>query len=326
MYNKGGMIMTPINRKLLKDNAKVALKHNFWIAVIVVLVGSFLGSNWTGLMSNSSSGSSSGYSSGSEVTSTQETLLRLQNVINFVTDAEFNYNYDDSQSDEKNIEDFYAEFLSYFNMTHEEFMGIIAGSIVVIMIIITILSIITMCIQFVIGSFVSAPVGVGVRKFFMNNRKAAGKFMDMFDAFGKGKYMNTVKAMFSSNIRIFGWSLLFYFPGLVKFYQYYFMAYIMAENPNITPQRAREISSKMSYGHKWQIFVLELSFLGWIFACVGLIVLLSVCTCGILLLPSMLLVYPLSAYQQATFAELYAERREYALVTGMVSEQELCGF
>ncbi len=319
--------MAPINRKLLKDNAKVALKHNFWIAVLVVLVGSFLGSNWTGLMGNSSSGSySSGYSSSSEVTSTQGVLLRLQNVINFVTDSDFNYDYDDSQSDENNIEDFYAAFLNYFNMSHDEFMGIIAGSLVVIMIIITIISIISMCIQFVIGSFVSAPVGVGVRKFFMNNRKASGKFMDMFDAFGKGKYMNTVKAMFSANIRIFGWSLLFYFPGLVKFYQYYFMAYIMAENPNITPQRAREISSKMSHGHKWQIFVLELSFLGWIFVCVGLIVLLSVCTCGILLLPSMLLIYPLSAYQQATFAELYAERREYSLMTGMVSEQELCGF
>lgn len=321
--------MSPINRRLLKDNAKVALKNNFWVAILVLLVGSFLGCNWNGLTGNSTSGSVgryTNYSSNSEVTATQSMLLQLQNVINFVTDSEFDYDYDESKTDSKNIEDFYAEFLSYFDLTHENFMGMIATSIVVIMVVLTIVSIITICIQFAIGSFVSAPVGVGVRKFFMNNRKASGKFTDMFDSFGKGRYMNTVKAMFSVNIRIFGWSLLFYFPGLVKFYQYYFAAYIMAENPNITPQRAREISTQMSSGHKWQIFVLELSFIGWMLACVGLILLLSICTCGILMLPSMLLIYPLSAYQHATFAELYAERREYALVTGMVSEQELCGF
>ena len=41
--------MEPINRPLLKENAKQVLKRNFWMAMLVCLVGGLLGGNWTGL-------------------------------------------------------------------------------------------------------------------------------------------------------------------------------------------------------------------------------------------------------------------------------------
>ena len=148
----------------------------------------------------------------------------------------------------------------------------------------------------------------------------------VFSAFTNGKYMKTVKSMFIANIQMYGWSLLFVIPGWIKYYQLYFMSYIMAENSDITPARAREISKKMTEGHKWQIFVLELSFLGWVILAALLMMLIMVCSCFILTIPSMLVMYPVTAYQYATFAELYAERREYALMTGIATADELRGF
>lgn len=315
--------MLPINRKLLKENAKTALKKGFWMAVLVILLGSLLGFNWNGI---TQSGGSFNISAYSQVQDTRAFLVNTQKLINFCAGSEFYYSYDSSRSDADNLMEFYNDFLVYFNMTHEEFMNLLIGSLVVIMGIMFIVGVISLCVKFAIGSFLSAPVGVGVRRFFMRNRKSAGKFTDMFSAFRDGRYMKTVKSMFLSNIRIFGWSLLFYFPGLVKYYQYYFVPFIMAENPSITPKRAREISTQMTTGHKWQIFVLELSFVGWLLVCFCIILGLTMFSCGLLMLPSLVFVYPLAAYQQATFAELYAERREYALVTGMVSGQELSGF
>jgi len=196
----------------------------------------------------------------------------------------------------------------------------------VLLVIIFIIDVIIVCIQFLIGSFLNAPIGVGVNYFFMKNRQAQGKFVDMFSAFFKGRYMKTVKTMFIANIQMYAWSLLFVIPGWIKYYQLYFVSYIMAENPDITPARAREISKQMTQGHKWQIFVLELSFIGWMLLALMLMIVISVMSCFILLLPSVLVLYPVVAYQYATFAELYAERREYALMTGIATSQELSGF
>lgn len=35
--------MEPINRKVLKENAKIALKNNFWMVMLITFVGSLLG-------------------------------------------------------------------------------------------------------------------------------------------------------------------------------------------------------------------------------------------------------------------------------------------
>lgn len=312
-----------MNRKLLKENAKTALKNNFWVAVLVVLVGSFLGSNWTGLMNTGGGSYSSVPASGGSV---KETLTEIQEEINSSATSEFNYSYDDTQSEAENIQEFCSEVFDYMDIDEDTFWGIITAFSIGILVVVIIASIIVFCIQFVIGTFLCAPIGIGVNLFFMKNRKAEGRFSNVFDAFGAGKYMNRVKAMFSSNIRIWAWSLLFYFPGMVKHYQYYFMSYIMAENPNISPERAREISTKMSDGQKWNIFVLELSFIGWIILYTIVMIFLTIISCGLLTLPSLLLAYPLNAYQEATYAELYTERREYALLSGVASADELIGF
>ena len=88
------------------------------------------------------------------------------------------------------------------------------------------------------------------------------------------------------------------------------MPYILAENPKLTGKRAREISDAMTDGEKWEMFVLELSFIGWF--------LLGALCCGV----GTMFVTP---YRQATFAELYAVQRQRVLEAGLATEEELPG-
>lgn len=75
---------------------------------------------------------------------------------------------------------------------------------------------------------------------------------------------------------IFLWSLLFIIPGIVKKYSYYLAEFIARDNPDMDANQCLKESERLMNGHKWEIFILELSFIGWM--------LLSSLTFGILLI------------------------------------------
>lgn len=70
-------------------------------------------------------------------------------------------------------------------------------------------------------------------------------------------------AFFTTNLFIFLWSLLFLVPGIIKSYEWALVPYLLAENPRIKGSEARDLSAQMMDGHKMELFVLQLSFLGW---------------------------------------------------------------
>ena len=61
-----------------------------------------------------------------------------------------------------------------------------------------------------------------------------------------------------------GWSLLFIIPGIIKQYSYAMTFYILAENPDMTANEAITESRQIMDGHKFELFVLRLSFIPWI--------------------------------------------------------------
>ncbi|MBQ6583447.1 MAG: DUF975 family protein [Mogibacterium sp.] len=79
--------------------------------------------------------------------------------------------------------------------------------------------------------------------------------------------------------------------GIIKAYAWRFVPYILAEKPDIDQKEARELSAAMMNGHKWNAFVYDLSFIGWIF--------LGVLTLGLLNL------FYVNPYKGASDAELY---------------------
>lgn len=320
--------MEPINRKLLKENAKKALKRNFWLIMLVCICATFLDASFNGL--NAGSGSYAG--------SVNKVVTRLGGGVDVASGHSFSdfYDYGLDESDIAdeikydweyaldNLEDKLQDSFGF--MQGMDAVSLMLVLFAVVCVVVLVIYVISLVISFLIGSFLGAPISVGYQRFFMLNRLNRGKLSDLFAAFGKNRYMNIVKTMFRTNIEIFLWRLLFYFPGLVKTYEYFFVGYIMAENPNIDAKRAKQLSKEMSNGHKWQIFVLQLSFLGWTCVFALEFILLTVFSCGFLSIPAMLLIYPLVGYQAATYAELYEERREYALVTNMAGRDELIGF
>lgn len=68
------------------------------------------------------------------------------------------------------------------------------------------------------------------------------------------------------------WSLLFVVPGIVKSYSYRMAYYIAVDHPEYTWRQCVDESIKMTNGHKMELFILDLSFIGWYFVgslCLG---------------------------------------------------------
>lgn len=68
---------------------------------------------------------------------------------------------------------------------------------------------------------------------------------------------------FLMSVYLFGWSMLFVIPGIVKRYSYSMTYYILAEHPYMTLDQAITISRTMMDGNKWRLFCLDMSFIGW---------------------------------------------------------------
>ncbi|MBQ5951967.1 MAG: DUF975 family protein [Lachnospiraceae bacterium] len=89
----------------------------------------------------------------------------------------------------------------------------------------------------------------------------------------------------------------------IKHYSYILVPFIVAENPDIRPNRAITLSRRMMNGHKWECAKLELSFLGWL--------ILGSLTFGIV---NGAWTVP---YLTAALAEFYADRRAEAKAAGV---------
>lgn len=86
------------------------------------------------------------------------------------------------------------------------------------------------------------------------------------------------------------WTLLFLVPGIVKSYSYSMAFYIMQDDPAKDWKTCIDESRAMMKGHKWQLFCLDLSFVGWY-------ILGTLCCCF-----GILFVYP---YYQTARANFY---------------------
>ena len=87
------------------------------------------------------------------------------------------------------------------------------------------------------------------------------EFADLFVGFRRfydALIMNVV-----SILMVFLGALLFVVPGIILGYAYAMAPYILAETPDISGTEALRLSRQMMKGHKWELFWLELTFIGW---------------------------------------------------------------
>ena len=175
------------------------------------------------------------------------------------------------------------------------------------------------------AAFFVNPLIVGQHRYFMEARLGNAPFSSLFGAFHKGEYKNIVAAQFFTNLEIALYTLLLIIPGIIKSYEYALVPYLLAENPNLPASRVKELSREIMQGEKFPLFVLQLSFFGWML----LIALLPFFLSGIWLLAwllSIVLNAVLGAYMSSTMAEFYAAMREKAFSRMYSNPSELGGF
>ena len=162
-----------------------------------------------------------------------------------------------------------------------------------------------------IAFFVSNVVMVGCNRYFLENREHQTDVVKVFHNFQGGRFSSTVRTMFLRTLYIWGWSLLFWIPGIVKSYSYMMVPYILAENTYLDSKRVFELSREMMRGHKWEAFVLNFSFFGWHW--------LSALSGGLVG------IFYVNPYINATYAEFYSAIKAEAKMKGLFAPHELPG-
>lgn len=323
------------DRKILKMNAKTALRGRYWLAFAVALVACILaGRLFAGGMN-------------------PLTLNETRDVTSRIEEQFDRSPYDRYDDDYYDYGDYYDDFWDdapYYgydpgyghghgydgypyggDAPWETFAGM-GGLAVLILVVGLFAAGIGLAFRF----FVSNPIHMGECRYFVHNRFGDTRFEHLFGAFRAG-YLTSVGAMCTTDLLIEMWlylmlavvvvstlailggaymasflillSLLLLIPYVVKTYQYCFVKYLLADNPQLKGTRARQISTILTGGEKGSIFVLDLSFLGWYLLgtlCLGL---------------GRLFVNP---YYAATKAELYIFLRDRAIQNGLLDPAELC--
>lgn len=262
-------------RSDLKAKAKVVLKKYYWKSVLVALIA-FILTGGMGQVANSASDLKDSFS------------------------TTFDENYTEDYEDDTFDSDI-GEISLIKNLFGDGFVLLFVNSALLVVIL-----------SLIIKLFLVYPITVGKNNYFMGIIEKDKSLDSLLFSYKSGQLTNTIITMFAMDIFVYLWSLLLIIPGLVKSYEYRMIPYILSENPSIGRKRAFEISKNMMNGNKWDVFLLDLSFIGWY--------ILSIITAGIL---SLLYVNP---YVQSTNAQLYAYLREDALEKGYADADELIGF
>ena len=105
-------------------------------------------------------------------------------------------------------------------------------------------------------------VSVGFVIFSLHvSRDETAEIGNLFDGFGiffRALWLAILQGLF-----VFLWSLLLFVPGIVAAYRYRQALYLLLDHPEKSAWQCLRESGALMRGHKWELFVLDLSFLGW---------------------------------------------------------------
>lgn len=156
--------------------------------------------------------------------------------------------------------------------------------------------------------FILIPFTVAFYGFFLNHLRGFSPDWKSVYKEGFDRYWDYLLVGFVTGLIIGVWTLLFIIPGIIAALSYSQVYYVLHDNPQVGCKRAREISSALTDGCKWDLFVLELSFIGW-WLLVGL-------TAGI----AFIYVWP---YYQTTKAMYYENLKQITLAAGTIQPEDV---
>ena len=298
--------MADIDRKELKRNAKINLKRNYWVCVVVtfitvVLLGGGYYYNKINIEKN-----------------VQDNNINIAKNNDFV---ETNYNSSNSDLINELIENILNKKEDNNSLEKkEEFQkkydkGILSGvvnqltskeisigfinSINILLskgdIHSFVLSLIFTFLSVVFFFLIKNVIVIGKIRFFLEERRYNTKVGTILFPYRIKKTLHYAWILFCQYVFQFLWALTI-IGGIIKSYEYSFIPYVLAENPEINRKQAFKLSKELTNNLKWKMFVLDLSLLGW-----GI---LGVITLGF----SNLLFF--NPYKECIYAELYMNIRK----------------
>lgn len=117
-------------------------------------------------------------------------------------------------------------------------------------------------VMMVVGLILGGVMQLGKAQYFLNlmDRREAqvGDLFGGFPRFGPAMIMYLL-----TNAAIIIGTLFLIVPGILATYGFALAPYILQEDPECTALEALERSWNMMRGHKWELFCLEFSFIGW---------------------------------------------------------------
>lgn len=148
-------------------------------------------------------------------------------------------------------------------------------------------------------SLVSSLLSIGVSFVMIDLQRGVSEFSEpvskSFTIFNRGAYfLGSLALIIIVGIFTFLWTILLIVPGIIKSLAYSQAIFIyrdyLDQGKKIGFLEAITLSRKMMDGHKWEYFVMGLSFIGWSLSC-------------IIIIP-IIWVYP---YMNQTFANFYVK-------------------
>lgn len=271
-----------MNRKELKARGKAAFKANYWKAVLVAILLSIAIGGWN-------AGSFSTSVDFQELTDPQPSqsvsfdpedydIYSNENFDATDIDQDFGFLLDDDATTQTESAPVSQRLKESINV------GSIAG---------------LGTLSFLLTLFLFGPLEVSGRNFFKKNLTEKAELDELNRGFVP-KYWNNMITMALKNLFVALGFVFLIIPGLIVSYGMELVPYILADNPGMGIMDVIKASWNMMKGHKWELFVLDLSFLGWI--------LLDIITLGIAGL------FYVNPYMFSTHAAFYEELKAQTTV------------
>lgn len=105
-------------------------------------------------------------------------------------------------------------------------------------------------------------VAAGLSIFAMNTlRKQEASLWNLLDGFGR--FFPLLILLLIMRFLLSFWFYLLIIPAIFAYYRYRLAVYLMIDHPQLNAFQCILLSGRMMRGHKWDLFLLDLSFLGW---------------------------------------------------------------
>lgn len=307
-------------RKEMKQAAKMQLKRHFWLLIIICVIGSFLGAEFSNALNILNIKLPSSHRVQSSNIASINSLGNNEVMIDVLTSI---ISGNEQKGEELSKEALMKEKESTGNSLTNHQAGVLStiinsissGSFILVIyravssvfgsknLAIALLVVLSVLFVIFLHFFVRQSYVVIMRRMFLEARTYEQVPIQKFMFLARvRRWCNTALTLFL--VFIFEMLWAFTIVGYpIKFFSYYMVPYILAENPEIPPLEAIRLSKRMMKGHKWECFVMELSFIGW-----GILDSISIGLVGL---------FFLNPYRTAAFCEYYAALRVLAKENGI---------